>query len=249
MQPCEYHAEAEEYHHPIYVRFDDIPPVRLRSIKAKENPTLIDRLVLATKPREFGLHDPWCIQLDNVPYDSRLNGSFKIPTEKDGESIDLDGASIPLPWLISLLTLGILRPLGVMLTASIVHDFAYKFGYLPKDDGTQVKIERHVADLLFRDILESVNRIPLLGFIAWFAVRLGWPFVKYAGKPGGGKKPYGAYLVLLVILAVLLTAAAPLSFSAFVSGVATVYAVLYFVTTLYDRTKLVAEKKKTATKA
>ncbi|WP_200233725.1 DUF1353 domain-containing protein [Thiohalocapsa halophila] len=142
-------------------------------------------------------------------------------------------------------TLGILRPLGVMLTASIVHDFAYKFGYLPKDDGTKVEVERHVADLLFRDILESVNRIPLLGFIAWFAVRLGWPVVKYNGKPGGGKKPYGAYLVLLVALAVLLTAAAPFSFSAFVSGVATVYAVLYVVTTLFDRTKLIAEKKKT----
>lgn len=246
MQPCEYPTEPEEYHHPIYVRFDDIPPVRLRSYKPKENPTLIDRLVLATKPREFGLHKPWCIQLDKVSYDPRLNGSFRIPTEKDGEPIDLDGASIPLPWLISLLTLGILRPLGVMLTASIVHDFAYKFGYLPKDDGTEVKIERHVADLLFRDILESVNRIPLLGFIAWFAVRLGWPFVKYNGKPGGGKKPYGAYLLLLLVLALLLTAAADFSFSAFITGVATVYAVLYFVTTLFDRTKLVAQKKTTA---
>ena len=64
-------------------------------------------------------------------------------------------------------------------------------------------------------------------------------------QTGGGKKPYGAYLVLLVALAVLLTAAAPFSVSAFASGVATVYAVLYVVTTLFDRTKLIAEKKET----
>lgn len=240
MDKCDYGPEAEEYRYPIYVKFDDIPPVRLKSITPKQDSTLIDRLVLATKPREFQLAKDWCIQLNNVSYEQRLNGSVVVPQKRDGKLIDFDGASIPLPWLVSLLTLGILRPLGVMLTASIVHDYAYKFGHLQKDDGTEVELERDVADRLFRDIIETVNKLPLVGFIAWFAVRLGWPFVKYNGKTQGGKPPYMEYLLLLVFIALFIAVAADVPFSALVSGAATVYAVLYFVTTLFKRKNLVA---------
>ncbi len=35
-----------------------------------------------------------------------------------------DGASVPRPWLVTAVGGGILRPLGVMLIASIIHDFA-----------------------------------------------------------------------------------------------------------------------------
>jgi hypothetical protein len=242
MAKCKYGSEAEEYRYPIYVKFDDIPPVRLKSIRPRQRLTLIDRLVLATKPRKFGLAEDWCIQLDKVTYDRRLNGSVVIPRNKDGKPIDFDGASIPLPWLVSLLTLGILRPLGVMLTASIVHDYAYKFGHLKKDDGTEVQIERDVADRLFRDIIETVNKLPLVGFVAWFAVRLGWLFVEYNGRTQGGKPPYLEYLLLLVVALFFVIAAIDVSFSALVSGVAIVYAVLYFVTTLFERKNLVADE-------
>jgi len=247
MAKCKYGSKAEEYRYPIYVKFDDIPPVRLKSIRPKKRLTLIDRLVLATKPRKFGLAEDWCIQLDKVSYDQRLNGSVVIPQNKDGKPIDFDGASIPLPWLVSLLTLGILRPLGVMLTASIVHDYAYKFGHLKKDDGTEVQIERDVADRLFRDIIETVNKLPLVGFIAWFAVRLGWPFVEYNGKAQGGKPPYLEYLLLFVLVAFFVVVAVDVSFGALVSGVATLYAVVYFVTTLFERKNLVVDDEDAAT--
>jgi hypothetical protein len=241
MAKCTYQADAEEYRYPIDVKFDDIPPVRLKSIRPKRALTLIDRLVLATKPREFGLAEDWCIQLGRVSYDKRLNGSIVIPEKKDGQPIDFDGASIPLPWLVSLLTLGILRPLGVILSASIVHDYAYKFGHLRKDDGTEVPLERDVADRLFRDIIDTVNKLPLIGFIAWFAVRLGWPFVKYNGRTQGGKPPYAEYLLLLIVIALVTAVAADFSFSALVAGVATIYVVLYAVTVFFERKKLIAD--------
>jgi hypothetical protein len=248
MAKCTYQPDAEAYRYPISVRFDDIPPVRLKTIKPRESLTLIDRLVLATKPREFTLDKDWCIELDKVSYDERLNGSVVIPAKnKDGKPIDFDGASIPLPWLVSLLTLGILRPLGVMLTASIVHDYAYMFGHLRKDDGTEVPLERHVADRLFRDIIDTVNKLPLVGFVAWLAVRLGWPFVKYNGATQGGKPPYAEYLLVLVVIALVSAAAADLSFGALVAGAATVYAVLYLVTTLFERSKLIARETGAAT--
>jgi hypothetical protein len=243
LAKCTYGPEAEEYLYPIYVKFDDIPPVRLTSIKPRQRLTLVDRLVLATKPRQFTLAKDWCIQLDKVSYDKRLNGSVVIPVSENGKPTDFDGASIPLPWLVSLLTLGILRPLGVMLTASIVHDYAYKVGHLKKDDGTEVEIERDVADRLFRDIIETVTKLPLIGFIAWFAVRLGWPFVRYNGKTQGGKPPYMEYLLLLVFIALFLVVAADVSFSALVSGAATVYVVLYFVTTFFERKNLVVDER------
>jgi hypothetical protein len=83
------------------------------------------------------------------------------------------------------------------LEASYPERESYKCGYLPKDDGTEVRVERHVAALLFRAVLDFVTRIPLLGFIAWLAVRLGWPFVKHNGEMGGGKPLYGSTLLLL----------------------------------------------------
>lgn len=247
MTRCAYGPNAEEYRYPIDVKFDDIPPVRLKSIRPKKRLTLIDRIVLATKPREFGLAEDWCIQLDRVSYDPRLNGSVLIPRNRDGKPIDFDGASIPLPWLVSLLTLGILRPLGVMLTASIVHDYAYKFGHLKMDDGTEIQVERDVTDRLFRDIIDTVTRLPLVGFVAWFAVRLGWPFVKYNGRTQGGKPPTMEYLLLVVVVALVFAVATDVSFSALVSGVATVYAVLYFVTTLFERKNLITDEERPTT--
>jgi hypothetical protein len=245
VEKCKYRPDAEAYRYPIDVKFDDIPSVRLKSIKPAKPPTLFERLLLATKPREFELDEDWCVRLDRVSYDERLNGSVRIPKNKDDEAIDFDGASVPFPWLVSFLTLGILRPLGVMLTASIVHDYAYKYGHLPKDDGSEVKLERDVADRLFRDMIATVNRLPLVAFIAWFAVRLGWPFVKYNGRTQGGKPPYMEYLSLLVFVALFLAVATDVSFSGLISTVAAVYAVVYFVTTLFERKNLLGNDKDT----
>ncbi len=249
MPKCEYARDSEKYPRPnypgeVYVEFDDIPPVRLQTVTAKKDPSWLERLLLATKPRVFSLGGDWCIKLDNVAYDPRLNGSIVIP-EKDetGETIIFDGASIPLPWLVSLLTLGILRPLGLMLTASLVHDYAFKFGHLIKDDGTVVEVERDITDRLFRDIIISTNGLSVVGYLAWIAVRLGWPFVKYNGKRMGGKPPVIQYLTLLIVIALFITIDFGIDIEEFVTGLVGLYAAVFAVTSFFDRSQLVARTK------
>lgn len=191
----------ETYEGSIKVKFDDIPPVRLKTIIPKQNSNWLERLALATKRRFFTLDKDWFINLENISSEPKLNGTIKIPDlDSRGEKIIFDGASIPLPWLISLLTVGILRPLGVMLIASIVHDYAYKYGHLLKDDGTVVEIERHIADRLLRDIIGTTNQLSVVGYIGWFFVRLGWIKVKFNNLPRGGKAPVLEYLIFAVLM-------------------------------------------------
>lgn len=167
-----------EYHGKISVKFKKLPSIQLKTIKTKNNHNIITRLAMATKRRFFTLDSDWVIELDNIKYNNDLNGEIIITKKNDvGSAIEFDGASVPLPWLVSLLTIGILRPLGVMLIASIVHDYAYKTGKLYKKtaSGKQaIEIERRVADLLLRDIISTVNNLSIVGYIAWFFIRLGW---------------------------------------------------------------------------
>jgi hypothetical protein len=69
--------------------------------------------------------------------DKEVSGIIVIPRlHKDyHEKTRLDGASIPLPWLVSF------------LTASIVHDFAFEYGHLyyRQEDGS---IDKQVLLLL-----------------------------------------------------------------------------------------------------
>lgn len=233
----------EKYTGPIYVAFDDIPPVRLQSIRAKKNLNLLQRLALWTKPREFTLHDDWILDLDSVSYASELNGTIRIPAEEPtGKEIVYDGASVPLPWLVSLLTSGVLRPLGVMLTASLIHDYAFKYGHLQKEDGTTVPIPRHIADRLFRDLIATVAEVPYVAFVAWFAVRLGWPVVKYNGETRGGKPPILEYIGLIVVLLVLLNPATGFSLLAAISILVAIYIVVYLFTAAIKREDLVTDK-------
>lgn len=195
----------EKYEGSISVEFVDIPSVRLQTIISLGEASLWERLALATKRRFFTLDTDWFITLEDFSKDPNLNGKIKIPDVDDnGNKIIFDGASIPLPWLVSLLTIGILRPLGVMLIASIIHDYAYKFGCLKKEDGTVIKVERHIADYLLRDIIGTVNRLSLVGYIGWFFVRVGWLFVKYNNQYRGGEAPVGVYLLFTAIISFLI---------------------------------------------
>jgi len=191
----------EKYKGNIIVAFDDIPPVRLQTINPEQKSGIFTKLALATKRRVFTLDRDWVLKLDNVNYAQELNGKIKIPDiDEQGKKINFDGASIPFPWLVSVLTFGIFRPLGVMLTGSIVHDFAYKYGKLYKNDGSVIPIKRHIADYLFRDIVGTVNGLQPVGFIGWFFVRLGWFLVKYNSRRRGGKIPFWEYFSLAVII-------------------------------------------------
>lgn len=238
----------EKYEGSISVEFEDIPPVRLQTIIPKPNLSLLERLAFATKRRLFFLQNDWLLKVDNVSYEPRLNGTIKVPAiDAHGKEILFDGASIPLPWVVSLLTIGILRPLGVMLTASVVHDYVYKYGHLQKEGGTVVEIERHIADQLFRDIITTVNKLPAVGYIAWFFVRIGWLFVKYNNKTRGGKAPIDEYFLFSAFVALIIALGARFSFDILVFALIVIYVAFYAISILINYRTLVRESKNTST--
>ena len=86
-----------------------------------------------------------------------------------------DGASVPkflAAWL---------SPVGVLLMAGLVHDYAYKYATLLKTDGTTMgTINQKRADQIFRDINISVNDFYLMNYLAYWSLRLGG-FVAWNG--------------------------------------------------------------------
>lgn len=211
-------SQRECYEGPISVELYDLPSIRLVSFNPNSGEPCIPNvrkgffktMLLATQRRCFTLDKDWVIKLDKVKYLPELNGDIVIPKQcsDTGKPVVFDGASVPAPWLISFVSLGILRPLGVMLVASIVHDFAYEYGYLcirDKDGNiNKVPVERAKVDRLFRDIIATVNQLPVIGWIAWFFVRVGWLFgVKYNGKAFGGKPPHLVFAVLIAVTGIL----------------------------------------------
>jgi len=195
----------EKFNGSIDLRFDGMPAIRLESYKPEPNASTWQRLAMATRRRRFSLRDDWEIELKDIDYAEELNGIVRIPAKnKNHQSIVFDGASIPFPWLVSLITIGVLRPLGVMLVGSIVHDFTYQHGVLQvSKDGKEfreVPVPRHISDRLLSDIVGTVNKVSAVGYIAWFAVRIGWIGVRYNKKRFGGKPPLGAYGILFALL-------------------------------------------------
>ncbi len=199
----------EDYKGSIDVEFRGLPSINLVSIIIEKGANWFERIAEATRRRYFTLEKDWNISVDRVDYQPELNGTILVPKSVDGKPLIFDGASVPMPWLVSFLTIGALRPLGVMLTASIVHDFAFKHGYLlvESDSGgtpKKVEIERHNVDRLFRDIIGTVNQVATIGWIAWFFVRAGWILgVKYNGKRFGGNPPLSVGLISLAVLSFL----------------------------------------------
>ena len=127
---------TEEYDGTIDVVFDGMPSIRLESYKPAYNAGVFQRLAIATKRRRFSLREDWRIELKHIDKADELNGTIEIPAKDSrNKSIVFDGASIPFPWLISLLTIGILRPLGELplhLIHSSVHlcaDRNYHLGH------------------------------------------------------------------------------------------------------------------------
>jgi len=230
---------TEHYTGTIDVTFDELPPIRLESYRPAGPVGTAQRLAIATKRRRFSLRDDWRIRLADIDRAERFNGTVVIPaTDEDGRPNLFDGASVPLPWLVALLTLGVLRPLGVMLAGSIVHDHAYRHGTLRIErDGEparDVALERHEADRLFRDIVGTVNRLPAVGKVAWFAVRIGWPWVEYDGKRFGGKVPVGEYALLVAILLALYLGYAVLGATALGCAILIPYLLLYLASLTID---------------
>ncbi len=196
---AECYGEAPDFH----ICFK-LPRIIFKSIITEPKASLLRQLAIATARRYFYLTEDWKLRLSSTRY-PELEGEVVIPRkEEDGELFEFDGASIPLPWLVSLLTIGILRPLGVLLIASIVHDYAFRHGYLwvkkQSEEPEKVAIERHMADRLFKDIIKVVNGNSTVGFLGWYFVRLGFWFVPYHGKYRIGKKPIAVSISFLTIL-------------------------------------------------
>ena len=188
-----------------WVKFCQWPVLQpLKLITGKWHP------LRASKRRLWKLVDDWCVVLCGTKKVScvdglALNGKIVIP-----KCTIVDGASVPLPWLVSFLTFGFLRPTGILLIPSIVHDYAYEHGCLRyrNEDGTETcrEICRDDADWLFREMIRGINHTWFWAYVAWLAVRLGWWFVKYNGARRGGKPPYGVLVCVLLALPVLAAA-------------------------------------------
>ena len=94
-----------------------------------------------------------------------LNGNkYVIPA-----GFKFDGASIP-KFLHPFLS-----PVGVLLIGGLIHDYAYKFETLLRQNkkDTLGVISQKRADEIFRDINIGVNGFYLMNYLAYWSLRLG----------------------------------------------------------------------------
>ena len=101
-----------------------------------------------------------------------LNGNkYVIPA-----GFKFDGASIP-KFLRTFFS-----PVGVLLIGGLVHDYAYKYETLLRENkrDTLGKISQKRADEIFRDININVNGFYLMNYLAYWSLRLGG-FVAWNG--------------------------------------------------------------------
>ena len=108
-----------------------------------------------------------------------LNGNkYVIPA-----GFKFDGASIP-KFLRTFFS-----PVGVLLLGGLVHDYAYKYETLLRENkrDTLGKISQKRADEIFRDININVNGFYLMNYLAYWSLRLGG-FVAWNGHRKRDKK-------------------------------------------------------------
>ena len=98
------------------------------------------------------------------------------------KGFQFDGASVP-KFLATFLS-----PVGVLLMGGLVHDYAYKYATLLKDDKKRSNIgvlTQKDADILFRDICIEVNGFKVLNYLAYWSLRLAG-FVAWNGHKKNG---------------------------------------------------------------
>ncbi|MEM6483707.1 MAG: DUF1353 domain-containing protein [Pseudomonadota bacterium] len=212
-----------------------LPKILFRSIRTRPDAHWLRQVAIATERRYFYLTEDWHIELEASRYPF-LTGKIVIPVETAGKRFEFDGASIPVPWLVSLLTVGVLRPLGVLLVASIVHDYAFRYGELliqkaGETEPAKVPVARHDADALFRDIITAVNGNRTVGRLGWYFVRLGyWLGVPYNGLPRTGVRPTLVGLSFLIFMALLVSAVVAFSWLPVVLVALGLYLLIYGLT-------------------
>lgn len=193
-------ALLQEYIGEITLRVEALPALQPRVIPTRSD-SRWQRFLSAGRRRSFTLVRNFEIEVYGEAVPAGLRGRLVIPVSARGITNVFDGASIPLPWIVSYFSFGVLRPLGILLAASVVHDFAFQYGYLPvRRDGRdyEVPVARHDADELFRLIAATLNQSRIFSRLAWHAVRLGWWFIPYAGQKRTGRIPVRSTLLAVI---------------------------------------------------
>ena len=148
--------------------FDKKKP-RCYTFKSDKMPVLIP-LPIKTKGKGFwkGIL-LWLLGVRNwelaEDYSYELNDKkFVIPA-----GFKFDGASIP-KFLHTFLS-----PVGVLLMGGLIHDYAYKYETLLRENkkDTMGVISQKRADEIFRDINIEVNGFFLMNYLAYYSLRLG----------------------------------------------------------------------------
>ena len=113
--------------------------------------------------RNWVLTDDWKYNIDGTEY--------VIPA-----GFQFDGASIP-KFLRSFFS-----PVGVLLMGGLVHDYAYKYKTLLKENkkDTMGELTQKRADEIFRDINVIVNGFYVMNRLAYWSLRIGG-FVAWNG--------------------------------------------------------------------
>jgi hypothetical protein len=136
-----------------YSQFPTMRPIPIKT-KGKGFFTMIKMWLLGVRH--------WEIAKD---FEYTLNGEqFVIPA-----GFKFDGASIP-KFLHPFLS-----PVGVLLIGGLVHDYAYKYATLLRQNkkDTLGTISQKRADEIFRDINIGVNGFYLMNYLAYYSLRLG----------------------------------------------------------------------------
>jgi hypothetical protein len=136
-----------------YSQFPTMRPIPIKT-KGKGFFTMIKMWLLGTRH--------WEIAND---FEYEVNGEkFVIPA-----GFKFDGASIP-KFLHPFLS-----PVGVLLIGGLVHDYAYKYETLLKENrkDTMGVINQKKADEIFRDINIEINGFYLMNYLAYWSLRLG----------------------------------------------------------------------------
>jgi len=104
--------------------------------------------------RKWKIEEDWTYEMEGTKY--------RIP-----KGFIFDGASVPKyfrSWL---------SPMGVLLIAGLIHDYAYRVEGLLLDTSVKVPLTQLEADTIFREVAIAVNGFKIINYIAYYALRLG----------------------------------------------------------------------------
>lgn len=216
-----------------------LPEIILANMNLQNFSSEIDRVALCTSQRNFALAVNWDIFVDLIEYNPNLNGTIIIPTEVDDETVIFSGANIPAPWIFSTISMGILQPMGPLLTASIIHEFLYKYGFVlvqeSEEELKEVAVSRNHADRLFKDVVTCSTGSKFIGYLAYFAATTGWIFgKKYNGSRFNGTPPVLNIIVLAAIIYIIFFAIANEGFGPLAAMVLFIYLTFYIASIVFS---------------